>query len=112
MTEYSIDELRDIIAAGEAKIDELEATSNRIGGSDEVLDGVIDGLIERVSELRNELDLLEQQAEEYEQDRLEAIGLYVEEGGELDETGMPLDDGLFCDVFFQMQEERIENGLL
>jgi len=105
--------LEDIIAAGEAMVDELEARSNRFGGSDEVLEGVVDGLVSRLADLREELDsLLAQQADQYEADRAEALGLYVEQGGELDDTGMPLDDGLFGDVFFQMQEERIENGLL
>ena len=112
MSDYSAAELEDIIAAGEAMVDEMEATSNRIGGSDEVLDGVIDGLNARLDVLRDELESLLEQEAQYEADRAEAVGLYVEQGGELDETGMPLDDGLFGDVFFQMQEERIENGLL
>jgi hypothetical protein len=114
MTEYSADELRDIIAAGEAKLDELVGQLSSLDDDAEgdVLFGVIDGLEDRLWELRNELQLLEEQEAQYELDRAEAIGLYVEEGGALDDSGVPLDDGLFCDVFAQMQEERLENSLL
>lgn len=120
MTEYSVDELRDIIAAGEAKLDELRmevasmASDVLAGDTDEsdVVNGVIEGLEDRLWELRSELQLLEEQDAEYALDRAEAIGRYVDEGGALDDCGVPLDDGMFVAVFAEMQEERLENGLL
>ncbi|CAJ0814569.1 hypothetical protein LMG19087_02146 [Ralstonia wenshanensis] len=118
MSDYSVAELEDIIAAGEAKLEELQGQLALLDGDDgdeaagDLLFGVIDGLEDRLWELRNDLVSLQEQEAQYEADRAEAVGLYTEQGGELDDTGMPLDDGLFGDVFFQMQEERIDNGLL
>lgn len=119
MSDYSVAELEDIIAAGETKLDELRGQLAQLdgdatgdGAAGDLLFGVIDGLEDRLWELRNDLQSLQEQEAQYELDRAEAIGLYTEEGGLLDDTGVPLDDGLFSDVFFQMQEERVENGLI
>jgi hypothetical protein len=50
-------------------------------------------------------------AEQYEADLQEAIEDYLEEGGELDEEGEPVDKDLLADVFRRMQDSRLENGL-
>lgn len=118
MSDYSVAELEDIIGAGEAKLEELQGQLALLDGDDgdeaagDLLFGVIDGLEDRLWELRNDLQSLQEQEAQYELDRAEAIGLYTEEGGLLDDSGVPLDDGLFSDVFFQMQEERVENGVI
>ncbi len=136
MSDYNLRELEEIIAAGEEKLEALheqimdafeegvEANDGLSAGAwsesdrDEVMEryeilcAVAEGLQERIDYLRAELEEANAAlAEAYEADLEEAIEDYIEEGGELDEEGQPVDKDLLADVFRRMQDSRLENGL-
>lgn len=115
MSNYNIGELEDIIERGKAKIDELYSEMEELPtGSSlyELINGVVQRLEDRIEELESELEEInEEMAQAYEADCSEALDLYVEQGGELNDDGEPVDEDMFRDVFFEMQMERVENGL-
>jgi uncharacterized protein YicC (UPF0701 family) len=123
VSDYNLIELEQIIAAGEEKLEDLHEqimhtfTEAAEGSAEaveryEVLCAVAEGLRERVDYLSGELEEANAaMAEQYEADLQEAIEDYLEEGGELDEEGEPVDKDLLADVFRRMQDSRLENGL-
>ncbi|NMV38269.1 hypothetical protein [Ralstonia insidiosa] len=115
MSNYNIAELEEIIERGEAKIEELVEEKDEMpwgSSARALLDEVIGRLEDRIEELKAELEEInEEMAQGYEADCAEALDLYVEQGGELNDDGEPVDEDMYRDVFFEMQMERVENGI-